>query len=265
VSDRSERVKHDARSPYGEHAPGRLVPITVTEPDRRLGTLVDKQVQAFIPNPLPDSLPLDDELEGLLGACGTRPWHAQRAWNAACEPVPPHPRPFIRREAVASSSIEGTVTNLEQLLLFEEAGVPESPRHDAQEVLNYVRALEYGLNRELGRPLSGSLIREMHALLMAEQADDAATRGQRWLQLREEYRQRYQGRPPVHALAVIDQLFSAPTQTLPGLRTRLGLEFSSVRNVVSRLVEDGLLVEVTGRQRGRVFVAPEIITILAAP
>jgi Fic family protein len=81
--------------------------------------------------------------------------------------------PFIRREAVLSSRIEGTNTEIEGLYLFEmeegEAGVAQknSPsRQDAQEVLNYVRALEYGLEQLPKIPICNRLIKEMHRTLM---------------------------------------------------------------------------------------------------
>jgi Fic family protein len=61
-------------------------------------------------------------------------------------------RPFIRREAVLSSRIEGTQTNITNLYAYETGQlslpgvVPPAPEGDAQEVLNYVRTLEYGLD-----------------------------------------------------------------------------------------------------------------------
>jgi Fic family protein len=76
-------------------------------------------------------------------------------------------RPFIRREAVLSSRIEGTVTNLDQLFLFEAQ--PEEVAHvaDAGEVRNYVLALEHGLEAvRNGYPFSLQLVREVHRILM---------------------------------------------------------------------------------------------------
>ncbi|HEX3315540.1 MAG TPA: Fic/DOC family N-terminal domain-containing protein, partial [Gemmataceae bacterium] len=54
-------------------------------------------------------------------------------------------RPFIRREAVSSSRIEGTITRLDQLFLFEAEPEHLSYPSDVHEVSNYVRALEHGL------------------------------------------------------------------------------------------------------------------------
>jgi len=80
-------------------------------------------------------------------------------------------RPFLRREAVLSSRIEGTRASLVDLYAFEAGqpslfGKPES-RDDVQEVRNYVRALEHGVGRLGELPISQRLLREMHTVLMA--------------------------------------------------------------------------------------------------
>ena len=72
----------------------------------------------------------------------------------------------MRREAVASSKIEGTVTTLSQLLLFEVDEETNRAPGDAREVLNYVRALEYSLKRLDELPISARLIREAHKILL---------------------------------------------------------------------------------------------------
>lgn len=75
--------------------------------------------------------------------------------------------PYMRREAMLSSRIEGTVASLADVL-EEEAGVPRARGvdDDVQEVLNYVSALEYGLDRLAKLPLSKRLVRELHKRLM---------------------------------------------------------------------------------------------------
>ena len=76
-------------------------------------------------------------------------------------------RPFIRREAVLSSRIEGTVTRLDQLFLFEAEPSEVAYPSDVTEVINYVHALEYGLQKlKEGMPLAWRLLREVHAHLM---------------------------------------------------------------------------------------------------
>jgi Fic family protein len=76
--------------------------------------------------------------------------------------------PFVKREAVLSSRIEGTVTRLDQLLLFEAQPEDETAETaDVHEVLNYVHAMEHGLERlREGLPLCLRLIRELHEELL---------------------------------------------------------------------------------------------------
>ena len=76
--------------------------------------------------------------------------------------------PFLRREAVLSSRIEGTEASATDLALFEAAGSPSSDQSDVREVSNYVIALNYGLERLDDLPLSLRFLREVHAKLMAD-------------------------------------------------------------------------------------------------
>ena len=74
-------------------------------------------------------------------------------------------RPFVRREAVLSSRIEGTVASLPDLFAYEAAG-RDQPGGDVMEVMNYVRALEYGIERVNTLPISFRLVNEIHERLM---------------------------------------------------------------------------------------------------
>ena len=74
--------------------------------------------------------------------------------------------PFIRREAVLSSRIEGTQASLSDLLFFEASGESGGYPVDVVEVSNYVKALEYGVERLEKLPVSLRLIREIHKHLM---------------------------------------------------------------------------------------------------
>lgn len=83
----------------------------------------------------------------------------------------PFPRlliqPFIRREAVLSSRIEGTHASLTDLYNYESTQMSFlEPDDDVREVHNYVLALDYGLERLRTLPVSQRLIRELHARLM---------------------------------------------------------------------------------------------------
>ena len=87
--------------------------------------------------------------------------------------------PFLRREAVLSSRIEGTRTTLEELLVAQDrARWSGGQSEDLEEVVNYVGALEYGLERLDTLPLSLRLIREIHERLMRGVRGDTATPGE---------------------------------------------------------------------------------------
>lgn len=120
---------------------------------------------AFIPNPLPPQIALSWDLVRQLS-------DADRALSelAGTARTLPNPHlligPFIRREAVLSSRIEGTQASLSDLLFFEASGSVDPKVPDVQEVANYVKAMEYGLARLKEFPLSLRFIRELHERLM---------------------------------------------------------------------------------------------------
>lgn len=123
--------------------------------------------RAFIPAPLPPDPPveMDREMLQLLS-------DADRALGRldGVTTVLPNPELFVamyvRHEAVLSSQIEGTQSTLEDVLEFEaDAKGKEHPR-DVEEVVNYVKALNYGLERLAELPLSLRLIREIHCKLL---------------------------------------------------------------------------------------------------
>lgn len=121
---------------------------------------------AFSPDPLPPKLLPTWELYGALS-------DADRGLSelAGAAGNLPNPHllisPFMRREAVLSSRIEGTQSSFEDLIAFEAAGnVPPAGTADVQEIVNYVRALERGLDLLDTLPVSLRLIKEVHAELM---------------------------------------------------------------------------------------------------
>jgi Fic family protein len=75
---------------------------------------------------------------------------------------------YVRREAVLSSQIEGTQSSLDDVLQFEAHPTSTDVPQDVEDVVNYVRAMNYGLDRVRHLPLSLRLIREIHALLLQD-------------------------------------------------------------------------------------------------
>jgi Fic family protein len=139
-------------SDFVKGSPGRLVPTASGH-------------QAFVPDDLPPRIIWTGDLVSAVSA-------ADRALGrlGGLGADMPNPylliRPFVRREAVLSSQIEGTQTSMPQLLLFEVNERVEQDVPDVREVVNYIRALEHGLERQKQLPLSLRLIREMHRMLL---------------------------------------------------------------------------------------------------
>ena len=133
--------------------------------------------RAFVPAPLPSSLAWGQGLTVSLSsadrAVGRLAGEGRRLAN-------PHILmwPFVRKEAVLSSRIEGTQATLGELLAAEAGAVVERSPADLREVGNYVTALEYGLERLDTLPLSLRLVREMHERLMRGVRGDVVTPGE---------------------------------------------------------------------------------------
>lgn len=87
-------------------------------------------------------------------------------------------RPFIAREAVLSSRIEGTQATLGELLASKAGASIERSPDDLREVGNYVVALEYGMKRLKTLPLSLRLVRELHKKLMTGVRGNTARPGE---------------------------------------------------------------------------------------
>jgi Fic family protein len=73
---------------------------------------------------------------------------------------------YVKKEAVLSSQIEGTQASLADVLQFDIGEGGEERRLDVEEVVNYVGAMNYGLERVHELPLSLRLLCEIHALLL---------------------------------------------------------------------------------------------------
>jgi len=83
----------------------------------------------------------------------------------------------MRREAVLSSRIEGTQASLSDLVLFEIEAV-ERPGSDVSEVYNYLLAVDHVLAPDRRLPLSLSLLREAHRILLSGVRGGYATPGE---------------------------------------------------------------------------------------
>ncbi len=374
------------REDFRNNAPGELI-------------LTTQGHLAFVPAPLPPLLPLSWSLVNRI----TEADRALSELVGIARNLPnPHLliQPFLRREALLSSQIEGIQTSLSELFFFEASGAGIPPTPDVEEVINYVMALEYGLKSLEDRPVTLSLLRDIHSRLLqgvrgaakspgqfrkeqnwiaapgrplhearyvpppplqmrdaldafetflqdtsdlpalvrvalihyqfeaihpfedgngrigrllitlllckegllprpllylsayfekhrqqymdgllavsqqgaweewirfflhgvTEQAQDAVRRSDYLLQLWRTYRQRLQESSSSGvALRLVDELFEAPVISMPGLVERLHITPRSAQMNIDRLVKADILKETTGRQRNRIYVAPEIL------
>lgn len=134
---------------------------------------------AFVPAPLPPKLVYDPELVTTLSQADA----ALSELSGAGRLLPnPHLliAPWMTREAVLSSRIEGTRASISDLLIDEVGGerVGAKPPEDLGEVQNYIVALEHGIKQLPKLPLSLRLVREIHGKLMKGVRGDKATPGE---------------------------------------------------------------------------------------
>ena len=123
--------------------------------------------RAFLPNTLPPDPPV--RVEGRLQRLLSEADLALGRLDGSIQ-ILPNPDLFVfmyvRKEAVLSSQIEGTQSSLQDLLAAEAQILdPDQPR-DVAEVLNYVAAMNDGIDRLSDLPVSVRLIREIHERLM---------------------------------------------------------------------------------------------------
>ncbi len=119
---------------------------------------------AYFPAPIPRSIELPASTIRLLADA-----EASLGRLAGVGQLVPNPhlliRPYLLREALSSTRIEGTQASLADV--FEAEASDEPPSADVEEVLNYIEALEWGLGQMDTLPLGVRLIREMHRRLLA--------------------------------------------------------------------------------------------------
>ncbi len=97
---------------------------------------------------------------------------------------------------------------------------------------------------------------------IVDQANDTVNRVGALRRLRAEYRAKFQtARGSALLLKVIDLLFTHPGIDVRFAAGQLGVTYNSAQKHVERLVDAGILDEVTGRDRGRVYLARDIIRV----
>jgi Fic family protein len=136
----------------------------------RTGTFInqlsgDVRYKAFIPNKLPFDIKMDIDLQSLLSKADL----ALGRLDGVADILPDvnfFILMYLRKEATLSSQIEGTQATFVDVLKAE-AKIEDSEIHkDVDEILNYIKTLNFGTYRSQQLPLSLRLIREMHKELL---------------------------------------------------------------------------------------------------
>jgi len=118
---------------------------------------------AYYPAPIPREIELPSATVGLLADA-----ECALGQLAGVGRLLPNPdlliRPYLLREALSSTRIEGTQASMVEVLEADAGGEVRS--EDVNEVVNYVVAMRKGLDRLAELPISTRLIREIHGELM---------------------------------------------------------------------------------------------------
>ena len=142
--------------------------------------------RAFIPSPLPPSPPISMSEELILQLSEADIALGGLDMMGHLLPNVDHIiAMYVRKEALLSSQIEGTQASLEDLFEYESAA-PMENLHDVEEVVNYIKAMNYGLERLREFPMSIRIIKEIHAILLTgtrgqEKTPGEFKRSQNWI------------------------------------------------------------------------------------
>ena len=122
----------------------------------------DAVYQSFRPSPLPPELNIDNETLSLL--TGATKAIAELDTLATYIPnINLFVSMYVRKEALLSSQIEGTQATLEDVL---DPLIEENTNRNVADVVNYIKATEFALDRLNTLPLCNKLLKETHAVLM---------------------------------------------------------------------------------------------------
>jgi Fic family protein len=141
---------------------------------------------AFLPNPLPPAWEFPARLWPLLGEAIEQLARLDEKGRTMANPTLLI-TPLQKREALRSSSLEGTYASAKELLLYElnprEPVSKDDRANDWREVYNYDRSLRYGFTKLVdgspqGLPLSSRLIKDMHRLLLGDVRQNAKDAGE---------------------------------------------------------------------------------------
>ncbi|MBQ3468413.1 Fic family protein [Candidatus Saccharibacteria bacterium] len=137
----------------------------------------DFEYQYFMPSLLPDIFEFDDPNINVLLEDATQKLGELNAYSLLTPDIDFFIKMHEVKEATESSRIEGTRTNVDEAVMDEEDVEPEK-RDDWREVQNYVKALNFAIDKMQTLPLATRLIKETHAVLLSGVRGENKTPGE---------------------------------------------------------------------------------------
>jgi Fic family protein len=120
------------------------------------------EYKSFLPAPLPPVIEMDREMTALLVEA-SKQIYALESITSHIPSIKLFTSMYVRKEALMSSQIEGTQATLEDVL---DPTLDQNANRDLSDVVNYVKATDYAVERLKEFPLCNRFIREVHAVLM---------------------------------------------------------------------------------------------------
>lgn len=159
------------------------------EYEKRVGFFMNASsgYKAFVPAPLPPEPPIqyDEDIQSLLSQADRKLGRLDGITQ-----ILPNPELFVamyvKKEAVLSSQIEGTQASFVDVLSAEYNQIDDQRQDDISEVVNYVNAMNWGLEQLETFPLSLRLIKNIHKRLLqntrgSQRSPGEFRRSQNWI------------------------------------------------------------------------------------
>lgn len=146
--------------------------------DFKSGTLRQEyQYKSFLPNHINHTFTWDDPQINTMLESATRALGELNAFTMIVPNVDMFIQMHITKEANTSSKIEGTKTEMDEVLSSKEQINPEK-RDDWQEVRNYIDAMNYAIKELENLPISNRLIKKIHEILLNSVRGEAKQPGE---------------------------------------------------------------------------------------
>ena len=146
--------------------------------DFKSGTLKQEyQYKSFLPESINHTFTWDDPQINMMLENATRALGELNAFTMIVPNVDIFIQMHITKEANTSSKIEGTKTEMDEVLIAKNQVNPEK-RDDWQEVRNYIDAMNHAIKELKTLPISNRLITNIHAILLNSVRGEAKQPGE---------------------------------------------------------------------------------------